>query len=76
MTGFELLSQDEKEICVSLKIPPKQYMVSKDACIRQCEVSDGLKRSTAVKMLGMKDNLKASKLYDYFNEAGWIYPEE
>jgi hypothetical protein len=75
MVGFELLSHEEKELCISLKVSPKQYMVSKDACIRQCEISDGLKKGVAMKLLNLKDVTKSSKLYDFFIDSGWITGE-
>ena len=33
--GAELLSQREREICIEIKMPPKVYLASKDALIRE-----------------------------------------
>lgn len=70
---IEILSPKEKEICQQLKLQTKQYLVIKDACIRQETTSGILKRSALAKIMG-QDGIKTSKLYDFFVSSGWIRP--
>lgn len=70
MSGVEYLSDKEKDLCSTLRLPPKQYMVIKDAFIRQ-SVQSGLSKSTAIKILS-GNTLVASRVYDFFKTAGWI----
>jgi len=51
----------------------KQYIVIKDACIRQENASGFLKRSAVARIMG-QDGIKTSKLYDFFVSSGWIKP--
>ena len=45
--GFELLSQRERALCVSMKLYPQQYVIVKDTLIRESQRHGSLKKATA-----------------------------
>ena len=55
-----------------MRIPPKQYLVLKDAFLRQEMISGTLKREQAFKILGNES--KAHKVYEFFVQSGWVNP--
>eukprot|EP00298_Acanthocystis_sp_HF-20_P012228 c19780_g1_i1.p1 GENE.c19780_g1_i1~~c19780_g1_i1.p1 ORF type:complete len:357 (-),score=138.86 c19780_g1_i1:36-1106(-) len=69
--GVELLSDAEKNLCASLHIIPRQYMLIKDVLVRECERNGFLKLNTASNMLKI-DATKTGKLYEFFVEHGWV----
>ncbi len=70
--GAELLSAKERELCVDLGIMPKQYLLMKDALVRESFKQGHLTKTTACTLLSDLDQTKAGKLFDYFVVSGWV----
>lgn len=68
---YELLSNDEREICHTLRIYPKPYLAIKEVLfqesLRNGGVLDTKRADTILKM----DPEKCSKIYDFFSKQNW-----
>lgn len=69
--SINLLSSAEKELCASLRIYPKPYLLIKDMLLREYLTKGALKLSQAKALLKM-DPLKTKKIFQHFCESGWI----
>jgi transcriptional adapter 2-alpha len=70
--GAELLSSKERDLCVELGLMPKQYLLMKDALVRESFRHGFLTKTTAYTLLSDLEQTKVSKMYDYFVVSGWI----
>jgi transcriptional adapter 2-alpha len=69
---FHLLSPDEQELCLQLKIMPKPYIAIKEALFRESLRTGGvLKKKTCKELLNI-DPVKATKVYDFFRQQNWL----
>ena len=66
-----MLSQNEQELCSMLRLLPRQYLVIKDALIRESFRLGYLDKDMATQMIKIDVN-KTSKCYDFFLRHGWI----
>ena len=71
-SDFQLLSKQEQQFCIQLKIAPKSYIALKELIFRELLNKGGLITSSDFSKLIGLDNLKAIKLYDFFCSQGWI----
>ena len=71
MPGAESLSNEEKELCSQLRIPPVQYTNYKNILIKESN-SLGFLRLQQARPLIKIDVNKTKRLYDFFTEKGWI----
>lgn len=69
---FKLLSKQEQQICIHLKISPKSYIALKELLFRELLNKGGLITSSDFSKLAGLDTLKAIKLYDFFCAQGWV----
>jgi transcriptional adapter 2-alpha len=69
--GVDQLSASEKQLCSTLRIQPRAYLVIKQTLIREFEKRGSLKRRDARGMMRM-DAIKMTKIYDFFLGKGWI----
>eukprot|EP01028_Stygiella_incarcerata_P005785 TRINITY_DN23_c1_g1_i2.p1 TRINITY_DN23_c1_g1~~TRINITY_DN23_c1_g1_i2.p1 ORF type:complete len:533 (-),score=150.44 TRINITY_DN23_c1_g1_i2:1376-2974(-) len=69
--GKEMLRQEERDLCMHLRITPKQYILVKDALVRESFRAGGLKRSDAINMINM-DKSKCERIYAFLVTRGWI----
>ncbi|CAI5756401.1 unnamed protein product [Candida verbasci] len=71
-TDYELLSNEEKQLCSTLRILPKPYLAIKNQLIKEALKNNGiLKKKDARHVLKIDVN-KASKIYEFFVTNGWI----
>ncbi|EPZ37076.1 hypothetical protein ROZALSC1DRAFT_27312 [Rozella allomycis CSF55] len=69
--GVDDLNDEEFHLCTILRITPKQYLQAREVLLHEYQVRGFYKKSAAQKMLRMDVN-KTGKLYDYFQELGWL----
>lgn len=68
---FELLSNEEKQLCATLRILPKPYLAIKNQLMKEAVKNNGvLKKKDARQSLKIDVN-KASKIYEFFVQMGW-----
>ncbi|CUM63148.1 uncharacterized protein PRCAT00000715001 [Priceomyces carsonii] len=68
---FELLSNEEKQLCATLRILPKPYLAIKNQLMKEAVKNNGiLKKKDARQALKIDVN-KASKIYEFFVQMGW-----
>ena len=71
-TDFDLLSQEEKQLCSALRILPKPYFAIKTQLMKEAIKNNGvLKKKDARQFLKIDVN-KASKIYEFFVHMGWF----
>lgn len=71
-SDFQLLSKQEQQMCIQLKISPKSYIALKELLFRELLNKGGLITSSDFSKLAGLDTLKAIKLYDFFCAQGWV----
>ncbi|CDR46013.1 CYFA0S21e00870g1_1 [Cyberlindnera fabianii] len=71
-TDFNLLSIDEQELCLDLRILPKPYIAIKEVLFRESLRTGGGLKKKACKELLKIDPVKANKLYDFFKQQNWV----
>lgn len=70
-TDFHLLSNEEKQLCATLRILPKPYLAIKNQLMKEAVKNNGiLKKKDARQSLKIDVN-KASKIYEFFVQMGW-----
>lgn len=68
---FELLSNEEKQLCANLRMLPKPYLAIKNQLMKEAVKNNGvLKKKDARQSLKIDVN-KASKIYEFFVQMGW-----
>lgn len=68
---FDLLSNEEKQLCATLRILPKPYLAIKNQLMKEAIKNNGiLKKKDARQSLKIDVN-KASKIYEFFVQMGW-----
>ncbi|WLF76979.1 Transcriptional adapter ada2 [Lodderomyces elongisporus] len=69
---YDLLSAEEKQLCSTLRIFPKPYLAIKNQLMKEAVKNNGvLKKKDARQSLKIDVN-KASKIYEFFVQMGWI----
>lgn len=70
-SDFGLLSPDEQQLCIQLKILPKPYLAIKDIMFRELLRTGGyLKKKTCRDLLNIEP-AKANKIFDFFESQNW-----
>lgn len=68
---FDLLSNQEKQLCATLRMLPKPYLAIKNQLMKEAVKNNGvLKKKDARQALKIDVN-KASKIYEFFVQMGW-----
>ncbi len=70
--SVHLITEREREICSTLRIYPKAYIVIKETILKEYALRSGHLGRRACRKLIKIDVSKTSKLYDFFVEMGWI----
>lgn len=68
---FELLSNEEKQLCATLRILPKPYLAIKSQLMKEAVKNDGILKKKDARHLLKIDVNKASKIYEFFIQMGW-----
>ncbi|KAL1915166.1 uncharacterized protein VTP21DRAFT_7647 [Calcarisporiella thermophila] len=71
--GVHLLTQDEQNLCSTLRIMPKPYLVIKETILKEYARLGALRRRQARELIKIDVN-KTSRIYDFFVEMGWVRP--
>lgn len=71
-SDYRLLSPEEQQLCVQLKMYPKPYLAIKEVMFRELLRSGGRMQRNECKELLNIDPLKASKVYDFFLQQSWV----
>eukprot|EP01127_Copromyxa_protea_P013698 TRINITY_DN3700_c0_g1_i1.p1 TRINITY_DN3700_c0_g1~~TRINITY_DN3700_c0_g1_i1.p1 ORF type:complete len:522 (-),score=105.95 TRINITY_DN3700_c0_g1_i1:63-1628(-) len=69
--GFSLLSKSEQELCQNFHIIPQDFFRAKEAFMSEYVKSCDLAKNTAIQLTDLEVD-KAGKIYDFFQEVGWI----
>lgn len=69
---YNLLSEDEKELCLTLKILPKPYTVIKEILFRESLRTGGVLRKKTCRELLQIDPNKANKIFEFFKQQRWL----
>mmetsp|Transcript_18835 Transcript_18835/g.23709 ORF Transcript_18835/g.23709 Transcript_18835/m.23709 type:complete len:101 (-) Transcript_18835:125-427(-) len=72
--GADLLSPKEMELCSTLKLLPKYYLMIKDTLLTAAYKEGFLQKSSARTLVKI-DIKKTNKIYDFFVQCGWISEE-
>lgn len=73
--GCDLLTDEEFEVCCVLRLTPQQYFASRKTLVENHRNYGFYRKSAAQKMLKIDVN-KTGKLYDFFQENGWLPRDE
>ena len=71
--GVELLSKTEAELCSTLRVLPKVYLMIKNTILDEYNKRGSLKRGEARQLVRIDVN-KTGKIYDFFVQVGWVKP--
>lgn len=73
--GCDLLTDEEFEVCCVLRLTPQQYFASRKTLVENHRNFGFYRKSAAQKMLKIDVN-KTGKLYDFFQDNGWLPRDE
>lgn len=68
---FELLSNEEKQLCATLRILPKPYFAIKNQLMKEAIKNNGVLKKKDARLALKIDVNKASKIYEFFVQMGW-----
>ncbi|CAM9020121.1 unnamed protein product [Wickerhamomyces anomalus] len=69
---FNLLSNEEQELCLTLKILPKPYIAIKEVLFRESLRTGGILKKKTCKELLKIDSTKANRIYEFFRQQNWL----
>ncbi|KAJ1673841.1 Transcriptional adapter ada2 [Spiromyces aspiralis] len=69
--GVHLLTPGERQLCSTLRILPRPYLVIKETILGEYARRGSLRRRQARELVKIDVN-KTGRIYDFFVEAGWI----
>ncbi|KAJ3122031.1 RNA-dependent RNA polymerase [Nowakowskiella sp. JEL0407] len=72
--GYDLLLPSEQQICSTLRILPRAYLVIKETILKEYAARKGNLRKRQARGLVKIDVNKTSRLYDFWVGMGWIVP--
>ncbi|KAJ1921426.1 Transcriptional adapter ada2 [Mycoemilia scoparia] len=69
--GVHLLNPGEQQLCSTLRILPRPYLVIKETILKEYAKRGSLRRRQARDLVNIDVN-KTGRIYDFFVESGWI----
>jgi len=69
---LQLLTPEEIDICSTLRIMPKSFLVLKENLLREALKNGGMLKKKTAKDLLKIDPAKSGQLFDYMVHSGWI----
>ncbi|KAL3233850.1 Transcriptional adapter 2 [Nakaseomyces bracarensis] len=69
---YALLSPEEQQLCIQLKILPKPYLAIKEVMFRELLRTGGSLQKKSCRDLLNIDPVKANRIYDFFQLQHWI----
>ena len=73
--GAELLNDEEKKLCATLRLLPKYYLVVKDALLREAHRLGYLTKTRAHQLVKVEVSA-TDELVDFFVSCGWVEAAE
>lgn len=68
---WQLLSPEEQQLCLQMKILPKPYIVIKDVMMRELIRTGGIMKKKTCKDILKIEPSKANRIYDFFQSQNW-----
>ncbi|KAI9750646.1 MAG: Transcriptional adapter ada2 [Lichina confinis] len=69
---WHLLTKDEQQLCSTLRLYPKPYLVIKEQLMKEAMKTGGVLKKKVVKEICRLDPIKAHRLFDFCVNSGWI----
>ncbi|KAI9888124.1 MAG: Transcriptional adapter ada2 [Watsoniomyces obsoletus] len=69
---WHLLTRDEQQLCSTIRVQPKPYLVIKEQVLKEAMKTGGAMKKKAVKEICRLDPNKASRVFEFFVNSGWI----
>jgi transcriptional adapter 2-alpha len=70
---LHLLTPEEKDLCKTIRIHPKPYVMLKEAILQEAVANGGvLKKKGVQELCKTVDRNKLNKIFDFFVGSGWI----
>jgi transcriptional adapter 2-alpha len=71
LAGVELLSEKERQLCLTLQLIPQHYLSIKNKLIKEILAKGYIKENQAKQLIKIDIN-KTQKIFDFFVSVGWI----
>jgi transcriptional adapter 2-alpha len=71
-TDLHLLTKEEQELCRTLRIQPKPYLVIKEQIMKEALKGNGTLKKKQAKEICRLDTQKGGRIFDFFLMSGWI----
>ncbi|KAI9750239.1 MAG: hypothetical protein M4579_006558 [Chaenotheca gracillima] len=71
-TDLQLLTKEEQQLCSTLRIFPKPYLVMKEHLMKEAMKQGGALKKKAARDICKIDVNKCGRIFDFFVHAGWI----
>ena len=72
LDGYDLLSEQEQQLCATLRIYPFAYSAIKQQLLTE-NIQKGYVRKRSLRNLVKIDQQKSMKIYDFMIKSGWIF---
>ena len=69
---LHLLTPEERDLCKTLRIQPKPYVMIKEAILREALEHGGSLKKKHVREICKIDSAKGGKIFDFFVNSGWL----
>ena len=69
---LQLLSEEEKDLCSTLRIMPKPFLALKETLLRAALNNGGALKKKTAKEICKIDTNKSAQLFEYLVHSGWI----
>lgn len=69
---FNLLSTEEQDLCLTLKVLPKPYIAIKEILFRESLRTGGVLKKKTCKELLKIDPTKANRIFEFFRQQNWL----
>ncbi|KAI4278795.1 MAG: hypothetical protein LQ337_000759 [Flavoplaca oasis] len=71
-TDLHLLTKEEADLCSTLRLMPKPYLVIKEGMLKEAMRSGGSLKRKSAKEVCKIDPSKSTRIFDFFVHSGWI----
>ncbi|KAI9719330.1 MAG: Transcriptional adapter ada2 [Chrysothrix sp. TS-e1954] len=70
--GFKNLTEEEKELCCTLRLKASAYIAIKDGVLKESLKNHGQLKKKMCKEVARIDPAKGGRVFDFFVDSGWI----
>ncbi|KAL8659630.1 MAG: hypothetical protein Q9226_000335 [Calogaya cf. arnoldii] len=71
-TDLHLLTKEEADLCSTLRLMPKPYLVIKEGLIKEAMRTGGSLKRKSAKEVCKIDPSRSTRIFDFFVNSGWI----